>query len=331
VTRALVARAPTRLDFGGGWTDVPPYPEREGGAVCNVAITRYATATVTDGERPATAAGSPSAGDEGLVRAALRRSPLRGVHVQLSSDFPIGAGLGGSSAAGVAIAGALAAFAGAPLAPHPLAALSRHTEVAELGVPGGYQDHYAAAFGGALLLSFDEDVGVERIALSAEGRSALATRGVLVYTGESRISGATISAVIDAYVARERRVVGALARMKGLATQMADALRGDDLDGFGALIDEHWTHQRALHPSITTPRIDAIVEAARRAGALGTKALGASGGGCVFAFAPVGGEERLARAVAPFGERLDYSIDTKGFDVVTMHEAEDSAEQEVGT
>jgi D-glycero-alpha-D-manno-heptose-7-phosphate kinase len=309
---------------------VPPYPEREGGAVCNVAITRYATATVADAGHPATATGSSSAGDEGIARAALRRSSLRDVHVQLSSDFPIGAGLGGSSAAGVAIAGALAAFAGAPLAPHPLAALSRRTEVAELGVPGGYQDHYAAAFGGALLLSFGEEVGVERIALSAESRSALATRGVLVYTGESRISGATISAVIDAYVARERHVVLALARMKGLATQMADALRGDDLDSFGALIDEHWTHQRALHPSITTPRIDAIVEAARRAGALGTKALGASGGGCVFAFAPVGGEERLARAVAPFGEQLDYSIDTKGFDVVTMLEAEDSAEQEVG-
>src|SRR6202022_3878617 len=55
VTRALVARAPTRLDFGGGWTDVPPYSEREGGAVCNIAITRYATATVSAGAH----AGSP--------------------------------------------------------------------------------------------------------------------------------------------------------------------------------------------------------------------------------------------------------------------------------
>ena len=43
----LVARAPTRIDFGGGWTDVPPYPEEEGGCVCNVAITRYATALDT--------------------------------------------------------------------------------------------------------------------------------------------------------------------------------------------------------------------------------------------------------------------------------------------
>ena len=53
MSRAIVARAPTRLDFGGGWTDVPPYAEREGGAVCSVAIARYATATVATGERAA--------------------------------------------------------------------------------------------------------------------------------------------------------------------------------------------------------------------------------------------------------------------------------------
>ena len=40
-------RAPTRIDLGGGWTDVPPYAEEQGGYVCNVAIDRYATVTVT--------------------------------------------------------------------------------------------------------------------------------------------------------------------------------------------------------------------------------------------------------------------------------------------
>src|SRR4051812_36293957 len=44
--RTVTARAPTRIDFGGGWTDVPPYCDREGGFVCNIAITRYARAIV---------------------------------------------------------------------------------------------------------------------------------------------------------------------------------------------------------------------------------------------------------------------------------------------
>ncbi len=318
--RALVSRAPTRLDFGGGWTDVPPYTEREGGAVCNVAITRYATATVATGGHAAARAHPAHDRDDALVLAALRHSTLRDVEATIVSDFPVGAGLGGSSAAGVALAGALATLAGAPLDPHALATLSRETEVREVGVPGGYQDHFAAAYGGALFLTFTHEVAVEQIPLAADAASSLARRGILVYTGESRISGSTITAVVDAYSSGDARVVGALARMKALAHEMAAALRGGDVSTLGALVGEHWQHQRALHRSITTPRIDAIVEAAARAGALGTKALGASGGGCVLAIAAEGREDELAAALAPLGTRLEYSIDARGFDVLAVLE-----------
>ena len=325
MVRVVVARAPTRLDFGGGWTDVPPYPEREGGAVCNVAIARYATATVTAHDHTAVHTATTHGADDDLIRAALRRSGATHTEVTISSDFPIAAGLGGSSAAGVALAGALAALAGRPLRPLDLAALSRDTEVTELGLAGGYQDHYAAAFGGALLLTFGERVGVEQIQLSAQQRHELARRGVLVYTGESRISSATITAVRDAYLAGEQRVVRALAGMKALAFQMAAALRIGDFDSLGGLTGDQWQQQRALHPSITTPRIDAIVATAARAGALGTKALGASAGGCVLAFAAPGREDELVSALAPLGKRLVYSIDTNGFAMMTNVMSDNSA------
>jgi D-glycero-alpha-D-manno-heptose-7-phosphate kinase len=315
MTRAIVVRAPTRLDFGGGWTDVPPYPERDGGAVCNMAITRYATVRA--------AIGSSSAGDA-LVDAARRRAAITEVSAEVTSDFPVGAGLGGSSAAGVALAGAFAELALAPLDPNALAALSRRTEVEELGVAGGYQDHYAAAFGGALLLAFggDDRVGVERIPLTAAFRADFERRAVLVYTGESRISSDTIVAVRDAYVDGHAHVVNALARMKSLAIAMASAIRGGDIDTLGALVGEHWTHQRALHPAITTPMIETIMRAAASAGALGAKALGASGGGCVLAIAADGRDDELVRALAPLGERITFAIDTTGFEVIARIEDE---------
>lgn len=316
MSRALVARAPTRLDFGGGWTDVSPYMDEEGGAVCNVAITRYATATVARG---ATADSRNSATDP-LVQAALRRADIASATASVVSDFPLGAGLGGSSAAGVALAGALAALRGTPLECSDLAELSRRTEVGELGIAGGFQDHYAAAFGGALLLTFEGCVGVERLVLSDTLSQDLARRGVLVYTGESRLSASTITDVVDACRAHDPRVCGALARMKALARQMAAALRAGDLDTLGTQVGEHWIHQRALHPSITTPRIDAIVDAALHAGALGAKALGASGGGCVLAIARDGREGELARVLAPLGEQLDFAVDHRGFDVVAVME-----------
>ena len=316
VRRTLAARAPTRLDFGGGWTDVAPYSDECGGAVCNVAITRYATATAScdDADSPANASSRDA--DDALVRAARRCSPLPNARASLSSDFPLGAGLGGSSAAGVALAGALAALAAAPLDPSALAERSRRTEVEELGVAGGFQDHYAAAFGGALLLATGAPVQVTRIALSDDVAAALARRIVLVYTGQSRISARTIAAVADGCREGNPQVCRALDHLKRLALLMADALARDDIDALGELVGEHWTHQRALHPSITTDRIDAIHAACTRAGALGMKALGASGGGCVMAVARDGHEGALAAALAPLGERLAFEIDQQGFHVL---------------
>jgi D-glycero-alpha-D-manno-heptose-7-phosphate kinase len=316
VTRAVVARAPTRLDLGGGWTDVPPYPEREGGMVCSVAIARYATAVAALDEDAARAAGLPAPGRDALTTAALRRANVAGAIAGVSADYPVGAGLGGSSACGVALAGALAALRGLRPTPDELASLSRATEAEDVGVAGGYQDHWASAYGGALLLTFTDCVGVEYLALPAGTAEELERRAVLLYTGESRLSGSTVAAVRDAYVAGEARTVAALARMKALALEMAESLRAGDVDTLGRQVGEHWVHQRALHPSITTARIDAIVEAAAAAGALGVKALGASGGGCVLAIAARGREDELARTIAPYGERLAYTIDWRGAHLV---------------
>jgi D-glycero-alpha-D-manno-heptose-7-phosphate kinase len=318
VTRAIVARAPTRLDFGGGWTDVPPYTEREGGAVCSLAITRYATATAALDEHVARRVGVGAPADDALTAAALRRAGIPGAVAHVTADFPAGAGLGGSSACGVALAGALAMLRGVHLAPDELAALSRATEVEDLGVAGGYQDHYAAAYGGALLLGFAECASVELLSLPGTSADDLVRRTVLLYTGESRLSGSTIAAVRDAYLAGESRTVAALARIKALAGEMASALRAGDVDALGLLVGEHWVHQRALHPSITTPRIDEIVERAARAGALGVKALGASGGGCVLAIAAEGREDDLARTIVPLGQRLEFGIDWDGFQIVAV-------------
>jgi D-glycero-alpha-D-manno-heptose-7-phosphate kinase len=316
--RSVIARAPTRIDFGGGWTDVPPYPETEGGCVCNLAIARFASVeireSVDDAHGDTQLRGDQQQDGGLLVAAAVRRSGLHGVQVTLQSDFPIGAGLGGSSAAGVALQGALATWRDEPgdLDLAAIAEASREVEVLDLEVPGGRQDHYAAAFGGALGLWFTDRVEVRRIALTERTRAELEARMLLVYSGQSRISGDTITAVIDAYRVRDARVVNALARMKALAGHMIEALGRGDIDALAALVGEHWIHQRALHPAITTERIEAILERGRIAGAIGGKALGASGGGCVVLIAGAGAADRVRAAVAPLGDVLSFAVDEAG-------------------
>lgn len=309
VADTIVTRAPTRIDFGGGWTDVPPYSDEMGGYVCNVAIARYVTVTIND---PASH-DALNASEQVVVDAAARRLRCTVDNVHVASDFPIGAGLGGSSAAGVAVLSAMCAVASSNLSRTELAELSRDIEVTDLGVSGGRQDHYAAAYGGALGLRFARDgVAVEPIALTPRLRESLERRCSIIYTGQSRISGDTIEGVLGAYRAREPRVLGALQRMKELAESMSDALRREDVDELGALVGEQWQHQRSLHPAIPTERIDSIIATAARAGAVGSKALGASGGGCVLVIAAEGREAEVRDAIAPLGDLLPFTIDLCG-------------------
>lgn len=312
--REVLTRAPTRIDLGGGWTDVPPYCEREGGFVCNVAISRYSRARLTDQAQPRRV----DAADASLVRAALNRTGVQDVFLDLKNDFPVAAGLGGSSAASAALLSGLDAWCNAHRSRVEIAEEGRRIEVEDLGIAGGRQDHYAATHGGALALTFTTNVSVRRLSLPHKTREDLPTRSVLIYTGQSRISGDTITAVLSAYESGDVRVVSALRRMREIAEQMASALERGDLDAVGGMLDEHWAHQRSLNPSIPTPRIDEIIARSRRAGALGGKAMGASGGGCVLVMARAGHADEVREAMRPLGELLDFEVDEDGVTIESV-------------
>jgi galactokinase/mevalonate kinase-like predicted kinase len=110
-------------------------------------------------------------------------------------------------------------------------------------------------------------------------------------------------------------VVFALDRMAALARLMATAIATGDVDALGALVGEHWVHQRALHPGITTARIDALVAATAAAGALGAKPLGASGGGCVLVIAPTDRVDAVRTAARAWGDELAFQIARTGVHV----------------
>ena len=285
--------------------------------MCNVAITRYATARVAQASAPKqTSAGADATAATGIVRAALARHGSPELVATIASDFPLGAGLGGSSAAGVALVAALRSFSGGEItsakARDEIAELSRALEVEEMGIAGGRQDHYAASHGGALGIEFKEHTVATPIELSDLTIASLEQQCILGYTGVSRISGLTITAVLESYSRGDATVLGALDSMKSLSLAMRDALANGDIEELGALVGEHWVHQRALHPAITTAKIDAIERAVSANGAIGMKALGASGGGCVMVIAPEGEEQRVRDAMMPFAQILPWRVATDG-------------------
>ncbi|HTY07234.1 MAG TPA: hypothetical protein VMC86_12000 [Gemmatimonadales bacterium] len=304
------AQAPTRLDFAGGWTDVPPFSAREGGVVVNGAIALHTVAELEIGgslirleaEDTGTVVECVNAG--GLVRdgrlelhkAALRMFPVQGnVTLKTRSAAPPGSGLGGSGALDVALVACLARARAEHWDARELAEHAWHLETVEAGLPGGRQDQQAAAYGGFHRFSFrDPDVGVEPITLDPAFADALSRRMVLCYTGQSRVSGGTITRVAEAYERRDRQVVGALRALKDLAEEMAVALRTGDLAAVGRILSRNWERQLELDPGMRTEPMGRLEAALARVGVLGGKAAGAGAGGSMFFLA---GDE-VAAAVA---------------------------------
>jgi D-glycero-alpha-D-manno-heptose-7-phosphate kinase len=331
------ARAPTRLDLAGGFTDVPPYSARVGGAVACVAISLYAHAVVRRrrggvrlhaldyGAHVAARRASelPAAGDLALLSAAAKRHGPRGdFEIVTHADYPPGSGLGGSGAMGVAVIAALAASRGASPMAAEIAQQAHRLETTDAKVPGGRQDQYCAALGGFEYLEFDDpSVRATRLDVPPACVRDLEHHLVLCYAGASRFSGRTIARVMARYEAGDAVVTAALDGLRACARAMRDALLRGDVAAVGDVLAEDWRHMQALGPELETPAMRVLEEAAARAGAKACKACGSAAGGCLMFLAPPGEEPAVAEALREAGGTiLRYTFDVTGVQAWTCQE-----------
>jgi D-glycero-alpha-D-manno-heptose-7-phosphate kinase len=326
--RAVRASAPARIDLAGGTLDIWPLSVLVPGAVTvNVAIELRAHATVEPLAAPEVHVVSrdrrrrarrrlPLAGGacDGplsfLLRLVHSFEPRRGLRLTVQADSPAGAGLGGSSTLGIAVAGALNRFCGAGLDRRTLLERVVNLEVAELGTPTGNQDQLAAIHGGVSAFHYTHD-GVRRRRLPADRE--LERRLVLARTAGSRRSGASNWDMFRRTIEGQRGMVRRMHEIARIARDLEAALADGDLDRAGKLLGEEGRLRYRLAPSVATPELLRVGAAARRAGALGVKVCGAGGGGCLVAFAPAGGGPAIGEAMAAAGGKpLPVTIARRG-------------------
>ncbi len=322
------ARAPVRVDFAGGWSDVPVFAETAGGVVTNAALAAYVHVDAIRGgrgirlvaedlgERVAMdgPAGLAYDGRLDLHKAALNMLPVTGgIEVLTRADVPAGSGLGASGALDVALVAALARLRDERYDRADLAELGFALEAQELGLLGGRQDQYAGALGGWLELAFSaEQVAVRPIAPTPEQVRELESMLVIAYTGQSHFSSHTHGRVWDAFRAGSPEVVEALGVIRDLGAAAATALRAGDWRALAATIDENWRQQQRLDRTISTAAVQRVEDAARGAGAWGLKATGAGAGGCLLVLGPPSRRHDVERAVEAAGAtslpaRFDFS------------------------
>lgn len=282
----IVAKAPLRISFAGGGSDIPEWYRKHGGCVLSATIRRYATVTAT-------------------INGHLK--------IEVKSDCPPGSGLGGSSAVCVAMIAATGKRFGVE---HSLAEIAEAAIALERGylrVAGGEQDHWSAVVGG---LNFFE-WGPEHLKQTTKMQppADLSKWLHLVFTGKAR-TDAGIQRRLTERCRTEN--VAALNRTMLVAKEMKAALEANDLHWFGLLLKDAWEYKKETSPGCSTPRCDELL-AALGGIALGGKITGAGGGGYLLLCIPPVSVPEAKRVLEPLDAVLEpVEFEPEGVRVETL-------------
>ncbi len=296
-----------------------PFPQDEGGAVLSATIDRYVLGSLVAhdaghmrvesldyGVSLDLAPGEDFASDGklDLVKAAIKRvwrEDQRGYGIVLSSSAPPGSGLGSSSAMVVTVVSLLNEYYGVAMGEYEVAQLAALIEREDMGIAGGLQDYYAAAFGGFNYIEFAEQVIVNPLRVREDVVGELEMNLLLCFTGATRRSDDIISDQTQRYTRAEVSSLSGLREQKRLAGAMKAALLRGELDDFGDLLGMAWEAKKKMSPRISTPFIDELYQTARRAGARGGKVTGAGGGGYMLLYVDFEHRHKVAQAVEAMG------------------------------
>jgi D-glycero-alpha-D-manno-heptose-7-phosphate kinase len=318
----VTAAAPLRISFVGGGTDFPHWYGSHGGAVLSATIDHRAEATLRPRNDDRIRIRSLDLhqmiqyrlhespeydGVMDLSKAAIDRIGVhRGVDIEVHCDAPPGSGLGGSSAVVTAVAAALAAFAGRSLTADELARTSYAIEREDLGIAGGWQDQYAAAYGGFNLLEFaGRGVEVTPVRARLDVLRRLRENLILCYTGQVRANLGLIDTQIRLFEEGREETIQGMKQLQAMAYEMRDALESGDVDGLGEMLREAYESKKRMNPHIAEgTRIERLFDAATKAGATGGKICGAGGGGYLLLYCRQDRQFEVGAALERMGGRL---------------------------
>lgn len=302
------SRAPLRLGFGGGGTDIASFSDVHGGYVINAAIDKYAYSTIqlTDNNKVQFIAADQkkscvydlahfySLEDDLILHKAVYNRCIqefnRGIPVSLSlttyADIPPGSGLGSSSTLVVAMVKAFVELFNAPLNDYEIARLAYQIERVDAGLNGGKQDQYVATFGGFNFIEFyaNDRVIVNPLRVKNWILCELEASLVLFYTGVSRMSALIIDEQSKNIKKNDEKSIQAMHQLKLDALSMKESILRGDFKTFGELLDTSWQAKKLTAHNISNNDIDNIYQTSKQVGAIAGKISGAGGGGFMMLY-----------------------------------------------
>jgi D-glycero-alpha-D-manno-heptose-7-phosphate kinase len=308
---------------------VPPYCWKYGGAVVSTTIDKYAHAVLRPTRAKQISVHSIDFnlkksfglgklkydGQLDLVKAVINEFKIRkGFDLTTNADMPAGSGMGTSSSMAVALIGCLKEFTGRQMSRRAIAELAYHVEREELGEKGGYQDQYAAAYGGFNYMEFrKKKVMVTPLRLPPDALSELQQRLLLFFTGATRLSSEIHEDMARRYKMEKSDYLTSMHNLKKIAGDMKRSLLKEDMQKFGELLHEGWIEKRRLSGKITSPEIENLYRVARQRGAIGGKILGAGGGGHLLLFCKPERKFEVANVLSKYGAKIvPFGFESQG-------------------
>lgn len=324
----IISRAPFRVSFCGGGSDIPSFYEKYGGCVLSTSIRKYVYLalnpsfnkdTITLKYSKTEVVDDPAKIEHRIFRQVLKDFSVKGIEITSMADIPSGTGLGSSSSFTVALLKLMYTYTEQAVSTYKCAKEACEVEISKLGNPIGKQDQFAAAFGGLRYYEFCPDgfVKVEPVIMRHESYQRLQSNLLMFYTGDVRDANA-ILAKETKNLADDGARIEATKRLCAMTRSLKDSLEANDVDALGGVLADSWAIKKSLAAGISNPAIDAAYEAGMRGGATGGKLLGAGGGGFLLFYVPTEDRKASVRKALSRLKEMPFELDQAGCSIIFM-------------
>ena len=320
----IITRAPFRVSFCGGGSDLPSFYEKYGGCVLSTTIRKYMYLTIhnyfhKDQIRlkysQTETVNNYDEIEHKYFRQCLKDFGITGVEISSMADIPSGTGLGSSSAFTVALLHLLHTYKGEFVSKYKLAKDACELEINKLGEPIGKQDQFAAAFGGLNFYEFQPNgfVNVEPIIMKPESYKTLEDNILMFYIGGVHSASAILKEQSKNVLSAD--VAGMQHKMCEITRTLKEELQKNNIDAMGELLHENWMLKKSLASNISNSLIDDIYKKALDSGALGGKLLGAGGAGFMIFYVRSDKQAEVRNSLSYLRE-MEFELDNSGATIV---------------
>ncbi len=290
----IIVKAPLRVSLGGGGTDLPGYFKKNGGFVITAAINKFITIVINENLKNRYEIKYSKYENvlkvdsikHNIIRECLKYLKInQGLEVSSFSDVPHGTGLGSSGAFTVCLLKGLFFFKKKNISNRELVNKAFYIERKVLNQPVGYQDQFAAAYGGLLKQKYSKNnISIKNLQITKKFERNFNKKLLLIYSGVTRYSKRILKRQDYLSSINNKQIVENLDNIKKTGHKVFYESIQKDLKNYGKFLDEHWQSKKKIDKKIVNKKINQIINLCKNNQVEGCRVVGAGAGGYILAY-----------------------------------------------